>query len=85
MWAAPTANDLRLGKYEYHQALTVRRILLCAVLLAAFTGVAHAKDFSAERFDARIEVQRGGALRVTERVLVRFEEGTFTQFYREIP
>ncbi len=65
--------------------MTVRRIILCTVLLAAFTGVAHAKDYSAERFDARIEVQRGGALRVTERVLVRFEEGTFTRFYREIP
>jgi len=65
--------------------MTVRRIILSTVLLAAFAGVAHAKDYSAERFDARIEVQRGGALRVTERVLVNFEAGTFTQFYREIP
>ena len=65
--------------------MTVRRIILCTVLLAAFAGVAHAKDYSAERFDARVEVLRGGELRVTERVLVRFEEGTFRQFYREIP
>jgi hypothetical protein len=65
--------------------MTVRRIILCAVLVAAFTGSAHAKDYSAERFDARIEVLRGGALRITERVLVRFEDGTFRQFYREIP
>ncbi len=82
------AKPLRLrvtGKCEYDRGVTVRRIILCTVLLAAFTGVAYAKDYSAERFDARIEVQRGGALRVTERVLVRFEGGTFTQFYREIP
>ena len=70
---------------EYDRVMTLRRVLLCAVLLAAFTGVAHAKDYSAERFDARIELLRGGALRVTERVLVRFESGTFTQFDREIP
>jgi hypothetical protein len=62
-----------------------RRFLLCAVLLAAFSGAAHAKEYSAERFDARIELLRGGALRVTERVLVRFQSGTFTQFYREVP
>jgi hypothetical protein len=62
-----------------------RRIILCVVLLAAFTGVADAKEYSAERFDARIEVLRGGTLHVTERVLVRFEDGTFRQFYREIP
>jgi predicted membrane protein DUF2207 len=65
--------------------MTLRRILLCAVLTTGFTGVAHAKDYSAERFDARVELLRGGALRVTERVLVRFESGTFTQFSREIP
>jgi hypothetical protein len=62
-----------------------RRIILCVVLFAAFTGVADAKEYSAERFDARIEVLRGGTLHVTERVLVRFEDGTFRQFYREIP
>ena len=70
---------------KYDQGMTLRRVLLCAILLAAFTGVAHAKDYSAQRFDARVELLRGGGLRVTERVLVRFESGTFTQFDREIP
>src|SRR5687767_8908898 len=69
----------------YHSFMPVRSLLICIVLMASLAGAADAKDYSAERFDARIEVLRGGTIRVTEEVLVRFESGTFTQFYREIP
>jgi hypothetical protein len=69
----------------YHPIMSLRPLLICIVLMASVAGAADAKDYSAERFDARIEVLRGGTIRVTEEVLVRFENGSFTQFYREIP
>jgi hypothetical protein len=63
----------------------IRPLVLCTLLLGLFAGAADAKDYSAERFDSRIEVLRGGMLRVTETVRLRFIDGTFTQFTREIP
>jgi hypothetical protein len=65
--------------------MTIRPLVICALLVTVHAGVAHAKEYSADRFDSRVEVLRGGALRVTETVLIRFVDGTFTQFYREIP
>lgn len=61
------------------------RSLLAAVLLILAPAVAHAKEYTAEKFDSRIEVLRGGSLRVTETIVVRFEDGTFTYFFRTVP
>jgi hypothetical protein len=63
----------------------IRPLVLCTLLLALLVGTADAKEYSADRFDSRIEVLRGGMLRVTETVRLRFVDGTFTQFTREIP
>ena len=63
----------------------LRPLLFCTLLFSMFAQPARAKEYSAERFDSEIEVQRGGTLRVTETVRLRFEEGTFTEFFREIP
>ena len=61
------------------------RTLLTALVLAILPAAAYAKDYTAQRFDSRIEVMKGGSLRVTETIVIRFEEGTFTFFYRTIP
>jgi Predicted membrane protein (DUF2207) len=63
----------------------IRRLMLVA--LAALTAVpaAAAGRYSADRYDARIEVLPGGTLRVIETITVRFETGSFSQFYRAIP
>jgi Predicted membrane protein (DUF2207) len=63
----------------------IRPLVLCTLLLSLLAVAADAKEYSAERFDSRIEVTRGGTLRVTETVRLRFDDGTFTQFFREIP
>lgn len=63
----------------------MRSVLMCALLLGILAGPAAANDYAAERFDSRIEARRGGTLRVTETVRLRFASGTFTHFYREIP
>jgi predicted membrane protein DUF2207 len=41
--------------------------------------------YSADRYDSRIEALEGGAIRITETVVIRFESGSFTQFFRAIP
>ena len=65
--------------------MLIRPLVLCTLLLGLLAGAADAKEYSADRFDSRIEVLRGGMLRVTETVRLRFVDGTFTQFTREIP
>lgn len=69
---------------DYHfrmkQLLSVLTLLTLAV---AAPGAAN--DYKAERFDARIEVLQGGSLRVTETIVFRFEEGTFSKVERVIP
>lgn len=55
---------------------------LLALVLAA---PAAANDYRAERFDSRIEVLKGGDLRITETIVFRFEEGTFKTAFRLIP
>src|SRR5688572_20488695 len=53
-----------------------------ALVLAA---PAAANEYRAERYDSRIEVLKGGDLRVTETIVFRFEEGTFKTVFRVIP
>ena len=62
-----------------------RPLHLCTLLFFLFAVPAAAKDYSAERFDSHVEVLQGGTLQVTETVRLRFEDGTFTEFFREIP
>ena len=60
--------------------------LVLATLLALFAAApAAAKSYSADRFDSVIRVLADGTLDVTETVVFRFEEGTFTEVFREIP
>jgi hypothetical protein len=64
----------------------MRTLIASLVLLAvAAQPAAAAKRYSAERFDSRIRVLPDGGLEVTETVVFRFEEGTFTQVFRDIP
>ena len=65
--------------------MTLRVLALCAAILFGALGTAEAKTYSAERYDSRIEVLPGGTLRVTETITLRFDEGTFTRFFRMIP
>lgn len=61
------------------------RTLLSLFLCLAAAAPAAAKEYRATRFDARIVVQPGGALEVTETVVFTFEEGTFREVFRTIP
>lgn len=58
--------------------------LIAAMLLAGGALSAEAKSYSADRFDSRVDVMRGGTLRVTETVVFRFEDGSFTKVFREL-
>ena len=61
-------------------------VLLLLVCVAGWAAApAEAKDYSAERFDSRVRVVPGGAVEVTETVVFRFEDGTFSFVYRDIP
>ncbi|MDQ2906734.1 MAG: DUF2207 domain-containing protein [Chloroflexota bacterium] len=51
----------------------------------AARAAAPAKDYSADRFDAQLTLQRGGLLIVTETVVFRFVGGPFTYVFRDIP
>jgi hypothetical protein len=58
----------------------------CLTLLLCLAAVpAAAKEYRASRFDARVDVQKGGALRVTETVAFTFVDGTFREVFRTIP
>ena len=58
----------------------------CLTLLLCLAAVpAAAREYRATRFDARVEVQQGGALRVTETVVFTFVDGTFREVFRTIP
>jgi hypothetical protein len=56
-----------------------------AFLFLCCAAAADAKTYVAERFDCRVELLRGGSLRVVETVVFRFESGTFKEVFREIP
>src|SRR5688500_11423691 len=58
----------------------------CLTVLLCLTAIpAAAKEYRAGRFDARVEIQKGGALRVTETVVFTFVDGTFREVFRTIP
>jgi hypothetical protein len=61
------------------------RLIATTVLCLLAATPALAKEYSASRFDSRVEVLRGGALRVTETVVFTFTEGSFTEVFRTIP
>lgn len=60
-------------------------IALWSIVMAATAGTALAKTYSAERFDSVIRILSGGDIEVTETVVFRFETGTFSHVYRDIP
>ena len=60
-------------------------LLLLLWLVGLGAAPADAKSYSAERFDSRIRLLMGGAVEVTETLVLRFEDGTFTYVFREIP
>lgn len=61
------------------------RTLVTAVICLSAAAPAAAKEYYASRFDSRIEVLQGGALRVTETLVFHFTEGTFREVFRTIP
>ena len=62
-----------------------RLFALCGLVLLAIGAAADEKTFFAEHYDARLEVLHGGTLRVVETVTLRFNGGTFREFYRIVP
>lgn len=64
--------------------MMMRFVVAVLISLVATPALAE-KQYSADRYDSHIEVLDGGALRVTETIVIRFESGTFQQFYRAIP
>lgn len=63
----------------------IRAGLTVVLFLAAAAPATAAKEYRASRFDARIEVQQGGALTVTETIVFMFVDGTFREVFRTIP
>lgn len=63
----------------------VRHFLLGSLIMLLAAPAMGAGRYSADRYDSRIEVQPNGSIRVTETISIRFETGTFSQFYRAIP
>ena len=61
------------------------RILTALFLLLTVAAPAAAKTYSADRFDSAIRIRTDGAIEVVETVVFRFESGTFTYVYRDIP
>ena len=61
------------------------RLSLVVLLIAVSAGTLHAKSYTAERFDSTIQVLPGGAIEVTETLVLRFIDGTFTEVFRELP
>ena len=66
-------------------ARLLSRLFLCAAVLFATVAAAHAKSYSADRFDSHIRVLPNGSIEVTETIVFRFESGTFSQVFRDIP
>ncbi len=63
----------------------LRRCTLAILIsLVAVPAMADGR-YSSDRYDSRIEVLDGGTIRVSETVAIRFETGSFTQFFRAIP
>jgi hypothetical protein len=66
-------------------ARLLSRFFLCAAVLFATVAAAHAKSYSADRFDSHIRVLPNGSIEVTETIVFRFESGTFSEVFRDIP
>lgn len=62
-----------------------RCCLLALVVLLAGAGPAAAKSYRALQVDVHAELRRDRSLAVTEAITYRFEEGTFTEVYRDVP
>src|SRR6187397_2115304 len=63
----------------------LRSLVLLAALFLIAAPAAAAKSYVADRFDVRIRMPDSGALEVVETVIFRFESGTFTYVFRELP
>jgi hypothetical protein len=63
----------------------LRRSLFALVVSLIAVSAAADGRYSADRYDSRVEILDGGTARVSEIIALRFESGTFTQFYRAIP
>jgi predicted membrane protein DUF2207 len=74
----------RFDEVRYDSRMLTRLALAVLLVFAASAARADGR-YSADRYDSRIEVLDGGTIRVTETIAVRFESGTFTQFYRAVP
>lgn len=61
------------------------RSLAALLLVVLSAAAAEAKEYRAERFDSRVRVNADGSLHVTETVVFRFDSGTFTHVFRQIP
>ena len=61
------------------------RTCLAVLLWLVAAAPLLAKEYTASRFDSRVEVMQGGSLRVTETIVFTFTEGTFKQVFRTIP
>jgi uncharacterized membrane protein YgcG len=66
-------------------ARLLSRLFLCATVVFASVAAAHAKSYSADRFDSHIRVLPNGSIEVTETIVFRFESGTFREVFRDIP
>ena len=60
-------------------------IVLTLLLLVAPAAIAQDKSLTWERFDVDITVNQDGTFDVCEHQQIRFDEGTFTFGYRDIP
>ena len=65
-------------------AMRSRTLAFAFSLLLLLAAAADAKSYSADRFDARIQVLPGGDVHVIETVVFRFD-GSFSEVFRRIP
>ena len=63
----------------------LRCLLAAWFVLLSVAPVAAAKSYRAERFDSRVVAERDGSIRVTDTIVFRFEDGSFTHVFRRIP
>lgn len=63
--------------------MKMRPLMIGAFLLVLLTTVVEARNYSADKYDVHATLLRGGAMQVTETIVLRFD-GTYTQFYRQI-
>jgi hypothetical protein len=74
-----------LPRQTHNPRVRFRLFVLCGLVLLGTGAAAQEKTFFAEHYDARLEVLHGGTVRVVETVTLRFNGGTFREFYRVVP